>query len=221
MLRPATFILLVLVAIATVVWLVVTADELREYDAQTAEQDLAVDIANGNVSVKQVCGFACSPPGIGYFYYYCYEDLPVETIDPTGDMISSDRHLELKERAREYASVYNPLALDYFDSIGRRTCPAGENWTEAIWQATDYVRSVDDEYSSFGAPETLEGNFSVSMRGPFDHDALMVSVCQLFLENGIERSFTTSVEQRLEVDGEFSWAHQFDFQCESGAYERL
>ncbi len=221
MLRSATIFSIALVVVGLVFWAVFAADELREYDAATAEQDLAADIANGEVSVKETCGFSCYPPGIGYFYFYCYEDLPIDVIDPTGDMISSERHLELKDRAQEYASVYNPLALEYFDSIGRRTCPAQENWTEAIHQTTNYVRSSNDKHSSFGAPMTLEGNFRISMRSPFEQESLMASVCQLFLENGIERSFTTNVHHRMEVDGEFKWEHLFDFRCTSGSYERL
>ena len=93
---------------------------------------LAEAMATGRPSFFTVCALACVEPAIRHLTYArCYATAAGKrVIDPTGDMISSERHLQLKARAFQLATRYNTLLREELDRTGRRRCQPGEEWDD-------------------------------------------------------------------------------------------
>lgn len=87
-----------------------------------------------------VCGVSCVTPGIGFMTYeQCYKGAAdVRTIDPTGDVIGSERQEHLKELAARFAGRYNRLLVKALDARGERSCPEGEQW-DSLWTALNNI----------------------------------------------------------------------------------
>jgi len=104
-------------------------------------------LAAHRVHFLQVCGISCFTPGVGLLTYeHCYKTAAdIKTIDPTGDVIVSDRQDHLKRLAWRFANRYNQLLVKALDSRGARACPETEQW-DSLWTAlNDIARQLPRE----------------------------------------------------------------------------
>ena len=99
---------------------------------------LADSLRRGRVRFLEVCGIACFTPGVGSVTYYkCYAAVAgISRADPTNEVIVSQRHDELKQRAFRFVERYNALLLDTLNRSGKRKCPPGERWDD-YWHAVN------------------------------------------------------------------------------------
>jgi hypothetical protein len=158
---------------------------------------LADSTRAGHFHFLTVCGFACEEPGIGALtYFHCYAGAATKlTVDPTGDVIRSQRHGQLKGEMYRFAQHYNILLRAQLDSAGKRTCPASERWDD-YWHAIDSVahRIPAHPYESFVIASAADTNDRGEVRGDFqlhvqdEHDlsnATYFKVCALAPRYGI------------------------------------
>ena len=91
----------------------------------------------GHVEFLEVCGYTCWTPNLdSWTYLRCYRAVPIRRIDPTYDVIYSATHDRLKAAAAQFAADYNTRVARWLDDSGRRTCAAGEQWSE-YWKALE------------------------------------------------------------------------------------
>ncbi len=91
---------------------------LRTADAEVAFKK---DLKASRIRFYQYYGYASLTPVVGFDP--CYSQVEVTPIEGTGDVIASDKHLFLIERARRFATQYNLLMKDHIDRSGLRSCP--------------------------------------------------------------------------------------------------
>jgi hypothetical protein len=175
--------------------------------AQASEQTLAwLDKADpvvmftdstrlNRVHFLEVCGLTCETPGMGPLTYgHCYaQEAGVLRIDATGDMITSDRHAALKEKALAFAKRYNNLVQESLDSSGKRHCPTTEQW-DKYWGALEKLAEQipAHPYASFvlgiGDPAFSHADFQLHVQDPVDLSlALYRRACALAIDSGILR----------------------------------
>jgi len=153
------------------------------------------DIAAGRFRFLSICGYACELPGVGDMTYFrCYSgSASVETVDGTSDVIRSDRHLRLQNKALILASDYNQLIARKLDELGKRTCPIGEQWDALFLALSDYVKRVTAERSgawvfAFDDPESRRHDFRIHSRGGNGvGEATRSSICEVVSQHGIQR----------------------------------
>jgi hypothetical protein len=120
------------------------------------------DIAAGRYRVLCVSqGWGCQVPVIGTSNYErCYSSAAsVEPLAWFGDVIGGDDDLRVRHRSVEFASKYNVTLVRELDRLGKRQCPAGEDW-DAL------VRSVFSDLDGIvpGFPQV-----DISRDGATDH----------------------------------------------------
>jgi hypothetical protein len=170
-------------------------DPLPEYDARTAANDLRPDLSAGQLTALSVCGFSCGAPGFASrVLNYCFSDnVSVHVIDPTGDMIRSDRHLELKEDAMEYAEAYNSLLLQHMQEFEVGECAIDEDWISA-WSDLRLLVDPNDHFpNGVNAPFSLDRPFKIVVEDSAKRGTLPSRICQVFLSNGIEREIGVEI----------------------------
>jgi hypothetical protein len=153
------------------------------------------DIAGGHFRFLSICGYACELPGLGEMTYFrCYSaSASIETVDGTSDVIRSDRHLHLQNKARILASEYNQLIARRLDELGRRTCPVGEQWDALLLALSDHVKRVTAErsrawVSAFDDPKLRGYDFRIHSRdGSGVGEATRASICAIVSQHGIQR----------------------------------
>ena len=111
---------------------------LKKADPDT---DAQKNIAEGQNVFYSVCGIGCFIPGIkaGTLDRCFGSFVRVEVIDPTGDVITSREHSELKAAALKYALTHNLLMRKYLESHNKTNCIEEVKWARAISKMTEYV----------------------------------------------------------------------------------
>ena len=178
------------------------------------------DIAAGRFRFLSICGYACELPGIGEMTYRrCYSgSASVETVDGTSDVIRSDRHSRLQNKALILASEYNQLIARKLDEFGKRTCPIGEQWDALLLALTHHVKRVTGErsgawVSAFDDPESRGYDFRIHSRGGSGvGNATRSSICEIVAQHGIQR-----LVRFAETLGDIETPHKTErFSCKAG-----
>jgi hypothetical protein len=168
-------------------------------DTASSRRMLASAIAAKRFEFLSVCGYACGTPGIGFTQYqHCYNNgAQIRVIDPTGDVIESDRHERLKGRAAALATEYNVLMLRLLDSLGRRTCPAGERWDDLFMDLSHLADGIPrhpfyNSASAFSAGSDADFQFHVSAERDLS-PAIIARICTLPPKRGIRRQVRVQI----------------------------
>ena len=85
---------------------------LAALDTRDPSADMARNVAKGDLRAMGVCGFECVAPGFpddGLLL----PKVEIRLIDDTGDVVTDERHAELKSQAAEYARKYNVALQDW------------------------------------------------------------------------------------------------------------
>jgi len=156
---------------------------------------LADSTRAGHFHFLTVCGITCEEPGLGPLTYsHCYATAATTlTVDPTGDVLRSKRHGELKDKAFRFAERYNSLLRAQLDSAGKRGCSESERWDE-YWHAIDSVarRIPAHPYQSFVIASVTNrnerGDFQLHVQDERDLSNVVYSrMCVLAPRFGITR----------------------------------
>jgi hypothetical protein len=152
-------------------------------------------IAANRFEFLAVCGYACGSPRVGWTQYrHCYSHVAsIRTMDPTGDVIESNRHLQLKNRAWALADTVNQWVLRRLDSLSMRECPAGEDWDELFLAMNRLADSLPhDPFQSSAValdPATDREAFQFHTPNPVHQTSgLRTRLCQLPHSFGIHRT---------------------------------
>ena len=172
-----------------------TEDPLDWVENADPVKTVLQDISAGRFRFLSICGYACELPGVGDLNYArCYSAVAsVESVRGTSDVIRSDRHLRLQSKTSEFASKYNELLARKLDSLGKRTCPPGEQWDALLHTLSAYVHGMRSErpqpwVAASDEPDARGHDFHIHF-----HDSTAVSptdriaICKIVAEHGISR----------------------------------
>ena len=148
----------------------------------------------------EVCGFACFTPGVGFLTYsHCYPTASIRNVDRTFDVIQSAEHERLKDKASQFAEVYNLAMVARLDSARERKCNESEHWDE-LWRAmADVGDSVPrhpyhTSVIAFGKPGLDQADFQLHVPDSVDlTPTLRAKLCALTPRFGIENPVRVKV----------------------------
>ena len=178
------------------------------------------DIAAGRFRFLSICGYACELSGVGHMTYSrCYSgSASVETVEGTSDVIRSDRHLRLQNKARIFASEYNQAIARKLDQLGKRACPVGEQWDSLLVALTEHVKRMTAErsrasVSALDDPESRAYAFRIHSRaGSAVGQANRSSICEIVAQHGVQR-----LVRFAETFGDVETPHKTErFSCKAG-----
>lgn len=90
------------------------------------------DTAQKTYRFLSVCGLGCSIVGVSEVTVrMCHPDVDVVMADKTTDAVQSEKHAELKQKAKVFAEDYNRMMAAHLKSIGAGACPAPVDWETA------------------------------------------------------------------------------------------
>ncbi len=178
------------------------------------------DIAAGRFRFLSICGYACELPGLGDLNYArCYSgSASVDTVQGTGDVIRSTRHLRLQHKAMAVASEYNQSIARKLDELGKRTCPVGEQWDALLHALSGQVTRMTAEpprpwVAVSDKPESRGHDFRIHSHGLSGvGETARVSICRIVAEHGIQR-----LVRFTETLGDVTTPQRTErFSCEAG-----
>jgi hypothetical protein len=136
-----------------------------------------------------VCGYSCRVPGVGEINAErCYPEVTVEGIKGTSDVIRSERHSQLQQRAEDLARQYNILVASSERHAGRAACGDAVDWDAALDEISKLVWSLRTPTSSQGQV-TLERDspvFRVSLPDGTDFESIHHAACNALQKNGLQ-----------------------------------
>ena len=105
------------------------------------------DIAAGRFRVLCVSmGWGCRMPGVGTRNYErCYSAAAraeATAFPEFGDVIGDEADVRARRRTVEFASKYNITVVRALDKLGKRGCPAGEDWDALVESVGRYLNKV-------------------------------------------------------------------------------
>jgi hypothetical protein len=158
------------------------------------------DIHAGHLRFFSICGFSCNIVGLGDLNHArCYSAAAsVQAIEGTSDVIRSSRHGELVRKADDFATEYNQLLAQRLDALGKRTCPAGEDWDSLFYALSEHISKLTPNPPSAAAPfawvaastkPNEDGHeFRVHIPNAFEQSQRAQSaICAIVVENGVRR----------------------------------
>jgi hypothetical protein len=158
---------------------------VEKTDATSLLQD---DAKQNRRRFLSVCGFACLVPGVGAINAErCYSEVAVEIIRGTADVIRSERHSQLQQKAGQLARQFNILVAASERRAGRAACGEAVDWDAALTELGKLVWSLETSTSSRGQVTLLRDGpvFLISLPDDTDFESIHQAACNVLEKNGL------------------------------------
>ncbi|MGE4063430.1 MAG: hypothetical protein AB7E79_08680 [Rhodospirillaceae bacterium] len=111
--------------------------ELGWVEGADAPTRAAQDASLKQYRFLSVCSLGCGVVGVSdVAVRMCHPDVEVVVVDKTTEAVQSERHSDLKKRAKSFAEDYNRRMIDHLKSLGEGACPAPVDWPKANSEIT-------------------------------------------------------------------------------------
>lgn len=162
---------------------------MRWLESADPVKDFTLNKRRSTPQFKAVQWYARDIPGVGEIrYMMCFSPhATVETIDPTGDSLFGDDHIQLKKRAVDYASTYNRLLVDHLEEAGRAECGSTTNWAQGLDDINKYLRWPDGE--QWGYALLSYERLQIGLRNFQRARSVGEKVCEILERHSVKRNF--------------------------------
>lgn len=180
--------------------------ELGWVEGPDAVSRIAEDVALKNYRFLSVCGLGCAVVGVSEIAVrMCFPDVEVVVVDKTTEAVQSERHAELKKKAKAFAQDYNRRMAAHLKALGAGACPPPVDWETA----NDEITAMLDQLYTGGFRGDVYVNersraFQIRLpRGVATAD-VRAALCDIVGRNGLKDRAGLEVKS---VDTQEDYAH--------------